>query len=254
VLFRSLAEAHLVSNRPGFIGMLGHTVSLWETWSTLTGAVKAGTAVRTRESGARAEASQKAFIRAMHYRGRAEADALAARLDLTRVARVLDVGGGSGVFTMALLRARPGSRAVILDLPETLALTKDYLAAEGLADRIDLQAGDYHTADFGTGFDLVLLSAILHINSPAENQALLRKSFAALNPGGQAGIREFILEEDRTGPPFAALFALNMLVGTRPGDAYTYSEMAAWLSQAGLTGIRRLDDISGAGLMVGFKP
>jgi predicted O-methyltransferase YrrM len=248
-----LAEAHLVSGRPGFMGGLGHVASLWETWSTLTAAVRAGTSVRQRPAGPQAEARQKAFILAMHHRGRAEAADLVARLDLRGVRRVLDVGGGSGVFAMALVAACPGSRAVILDLPETLALTKGYLAAAGMADRIDLQEGDFLAADFGTGFDLVLLSAVLHINSPAENLGLLQKSHAALNAGGQAVIREFILEEDRTGPPFAALFALNMLVGTKAGDAYTYSEMAGWLTEAGFVEVRRLDDASGSGLMVGFK-
>jgi len=224
-----LASRFLVKGRAEYMGDLGHAVNLWQTWSTLTKAVRQGGRVAPRDESDQAKKWQENFIAAMHQRGLQEAPDLVAQLDLSRVSRILDVGGGSGVFTMALVRAKPGARAVILDLPQTLTLTRRYLDQEGLADKIDLVEGDYLKADFKTGFDLVLISAILHINSPDHNQELFKKSYRALNPGGQVVIREFIMDQDRTSPAFGAFFALNMLVGTEEGDTYRQSEIEDWL-------------------------
>jgi len=245
------AARFLVRGAPEYMAGLLHSVHLWNSWGTLTPAVRRGGSVLAAPVGERDEAWLAAFIAAMHWRGQQHARGVVGRLELSGVSRVLDVGGGSGVYAMAFAQAKAGLSAVVLDLPQVIGLTQRYIREEGLGERVTTVAGDYLTDDLGDGFDLVFLSAIIHSNSPEENRALIRKSAAALNPGGQLVVQDFIVDEDRTGPPFAVLFALNMLVGTAAGDTYTESEVRAWMAAAGLSGVGRTNTEVGTALIVG---
>ena len=110
------------------------------------------------------------------------------------------------------------------------------------------------TDDLGTGFDIVFISAICHMNSPEENKELLRKSFNAMISGGRIVIQDFILEPDKTSPKTAVLFALNMLVGTRNGNTYSESEYYDWLSTVGFNDIRHIRLPGPTGLIMGVRP
>ncbi len=247
------AARYLVEGAPEHLGGLRHTAHLYRSWATLTEAVRHGGSTLAPGSGNWSEAGRAAFIAAMHARGRAAAEQTVAALDLTDVARVLDVGGGSGLFSMALARAKPGLRATVFDLPEVVPLTKKYIAQEGMGDRLETFAGDYHTDELPGGCDLILLSAIVHSCSPAENESLLRKCAGAANPGGQVVVSDFLMNADRTAPPDGAFFALNMLVNTAAGDTYTEAEIAGWMTAAGLSEIARRAAPGIAGLLVGRK-
>ena len=248
-----LSLKFLVKGRPEFMAGLMHTAHLWDTWSTLTEAVRHGRSVVARPIDERGEGWLDAFIAAMHSRAVMQGQALASLLDLSGVSRVLDVGGGSGAYAMAFVRAKEGLSATVFDLPNVVPLTGKYIEQEGLSGRIDTVVGDYSVDDFGSGFDLVFLSAIVHINAYEENLALIRKCAAALNPQGQVVVQDFIMDEDRTGPAFGALFALNMLVGTASGDTYSESEIRTWMEEAGLSDIARKDTAFGTTLMTGRK-
>jgi ubiquinone/menaquinone biosynthesis C-methylase UbiE len=213
--------------------------------------VRAGRSVAPREGGDAAERWREAFIAAMHWRGAQQAPVEMALLDLGGVTRMLDVGGGSGAYAMACVRARPGLEAVVFDLPEILPITRRYVEEAGLADRVTLVAGDLTTDDLGRDFDLVLVSSIVHSFPLEENRRLVAKAARALRPGGQVVVRDFLMEEDRTGPLSSALFALNMLVGTEAGDTYTESEIRDWMEAAGLRDVRRIDTGAGASLVTG---
>jgi SAM-dependent methyltransferase len=248
-----LAARFLVSGSPDSMGGLMHWVHLWESWGTLTRAVRDGGCVTGPPVGSRGDAWLRAFIAAMHWRARQHAPGVVASLNLAGVSRVLDVGGGSGAYAMEFARAKPGISATVFDLPSVLPLTAEYLKLAGLQDRVSLMAGDYDTDDLGRGFDLVLLSAIIHSNSPQGNQDLIRKGAAALNPSGQLVVQDFIVDEERLGPPFAVLFALNMLVGTPAGDTYTESEVRQWMLGAGLPDVASQETPFGTSLIVGRR-
>ncbi len=246
------ASRFLVKGQPDFLAGLMHLVHLWETWSTLTEAVRRGRSVAGPANvDERGEEWLRAFLAAMHWRALQHAPAVVGLLDLTGVSRVLDVGAGSGAYAAAFVRAREGIRAVAFDLPKVIPLTEGYLRQAGVSDRVHTVAGDYTTDPLGQGFDLVFLSAIIHSNSPSVNRALLRKAVEALVPRGQVVVQDFIVDEDRTTPPFAALFALNMLVGTPAGDTYTASEVGRWMEEAGLRHIERKETPFGTSLIIG---
>ncbi|MCG3118196.1 MAG: 3-hydroxy-5-methyl-1-naphthoate 3-O-methyltransferase [bacterium] len=243
----------LVQGKPEYMAGLMHTVHLWDTWSTLTPAVRQGQSVGRPPVNERGDKWLTAFIAAMHDRARKQAPAVAARLDLSGVARVLDVGGGSGAFAMAFVRATAEITATVFDLPNVVSLTQNYIVQEGLADKVKTVAGDYLIDDLGSGFDLVFLSAIIHSNSVEENRQLIRQCAEAVNPNGQIVVQDFIMNADRTSPAHGALFALNMLVGTEAGDTYTEAEVRSWMEEAGLSNLISKDTHFGTTLIVGRK-
>ncbi|MDT8324125.1 MAG: methyltransferase [Bacteroidota bacterium] len=249
----SLAAEFLVRDKGEYLGNLDHVNHLWDFWSGLTAAVRNGSAGATERVGERVDDWLESFIAAMHHRGLAQAPPDVNLLDLHDAAHVLDVGGGSGVYAMAMLRVKQDLRATVFDLPDVVPLTRRYIEDAGLEDRMDTRAGDYHTDDLGSGYDLVFLSAIVHSNSPEENHSLLQKCAAALNPGGQVVVQDFIMEEDRVRPEHGALFALNMLVATAAGDTYTAAEVETWMREAGLDDITVRDAPSGTTQILGRK-
>lgn len=247
-------EEFLVPGKPNYIGGgLMHTVHLWDTWSTLTDAVKKGHSVITRSEEGREE-WVKPFIAAMNTNASRLAGAIVRLLDLSGVSRVLDVGGGSGAYSIEFCRARPEIEATVFDLPDVVPLTREYIAQAGMSNRVGTIKGDYTVDELGHNYDLVFLSQIIHSNSVKENTELFRRCYEALNSGGRIVIQDFIVDDSRTSPAHAAIFALNMLVGTDSGDTYTEAEAIDWFRQAGFTFSKRLDPAStGTTLLIGIK-
>ena len=167
---------------------------------------------------------------------------------------MLDLGGGSGAYSVALARTIPGLKSEILDQDAVIPLTREYVRKAGLEDRITVRAGDMLSGSLGQNYDLVLLSAICHMFSPEENAELFRRIYDALAPNGLLVIQDFILQPDKTAPRAAALFSLNMLVGTRAGSSYSEPEYVNWLKNTGFFEFRRLPMMAPAGLIVAKRP
>jgi SAM-dependent methyltransferase len=230
-----------------------HTVNMWERWSMLTECVRAGTDIGREEMDERGEDWTAAFISAMHRNAQERAPHVVRAVGPNGARRLLDLGGGSGAYSIAFARAVPELRAELLDLPSVIPLTRDYLASARLADRITTRCGDLRTDRFGQNYDLILLSAICHMFSADENRDLLARAHAALAPGGRMVIQEFILDADKTSPRSAALFSLNMLVGTKAGASYSEPEYADWLRAAGFKDAQRVRLPGPTGLMIATK-
>ena len=245
---------YLVRDEPDYLAGLSHQVHLWKTWSTLTDAVKAGTTVAVEESiGERGEEWLRSFIAAMHSRAVPQSKEVADIIDLSKTRSVLDVGGGSGAFSLEFVRRNKEMKAVVFDLPAVVTLTQKYIDKAGLTSSVITKAGDYLLDNFGYGYDLVFVSAVIHINSPEENQALISKCAGSLNPKGQLIILDHFMNDERTEPVTGAIFALNMLVGTEHGDTYTEKEVRSWMLDAGLRQISRKETLHGTSLMIGIK-
>jgi SAM-dependent methyltransferase len=223
----------LCADSKDYIAGLLHMAHLWDSWSNLTTVVKKGPSPK-QDLSQKDEAWFAAFIAAMHWRAKSHAPHLAGLLKGFLNGRILDVGGGSGIYTAAMLKESKEALAVIFDLPPVVEMTRKYLDEAGLKDRAKVVAGNYYCDPLPVGFDLVFLSAIIHINGPEENEALVARCADALNPGGRLAVVDFIMDQDRTAPRFGALFALNMLTGTPFGDTYTMDEIRLWMEHAGL--------------------
>lgn len=240
---RFLCEGSRDNARAGLM----HTAHLWHRWSSLTECVRAGASV---ETGSREDSPVSDFIAAMDHNARERADAVVRATGVDGIKRLLDLGGGSGAYSIAFTRAVPGLRSEILDRSDVLPLTQEYIREAGLADRIATRAGDMLSDPLGENYDLILASAICHMFSPEENRSLFGRVRQALGPKGKLVVQDFILEPDKTAPQFAALFSLNMLVGTRAGSSYSEPEYASWLRDAGFENVRRVRLPGPAGLMI----
>lgn len=243
----------LVENKPRFLSGLKHTVHLWDSWGTLTQAVRRGKSVLAKHINQRGNDWLMAFIAAMHERASNQAPHIVKLLDLKNARRILDVGGGSSAYSAAFVRAKKDLKATVFDLPNVITLTKRYVREAGLSGKINTVTGDYNRDKLGNSFDLVFLSAIIHSNSFKENLELIKKCSKALNTCGQIIIQDFIMDENRASPAFGAFFSLNMLVGTESGDTYTEKEVRTWLKKAGITSICRKDTGFGTTLIIGRK-
>lgn len=236
--------------------ILEHGARLYERWAGLYDAVTTGSPVPEERSDPRLDGGARAFARAMADVGRATAEGAVEALErhgvLDGVARALDVGGGPGLYAIALARARPGLRATVLDRAETLEVARANVETAGLADRVELAAGDALADPLGGPWDLVFTSNFVHIFSPDANRSLVRRAASALAPGGRLVVKDFLLDPDRTTPPGGALFAVNMLVNTEGGDCYTVEEVHGWFREAGLEAGETLDITPQSRLAVGW--
>ena len=150
----------------------------------------------------------------------------------------LDVGGGSGVWSAAWLGMNNQATGYQVDWPTVNAIGCEFVKNFGVADRFKTINGDFHTTDFGTAqYDFAIYSHIAHQDSPAENLATFRKLRSSLKSGGTLVISDFILNDDRTGNPFAMIFASQMLVVTKNGFTYRQSDYRSWLNEAGFTSV-----------------
>ena len=231
-------------------GGLLHMANIWHNWSNLTDCVRQGTSARAAKP---AGDWTRNFIAAMDRIANERARHLLKALGSEGIRRILDLGGGSGAYSIAFARAIPGAQAEILDIQEVVPLTQDYVRKAGLADRIKVRAGDMLSDDFGRDHDLVLLNAICHMFSEKQNRGLFRRAYQALGTNGRLVVQDFILERDKTSPQFAALFALNMLVGTEAGSSYSEPEYADWLRAAGFREVTRVRLPGPSDLMVATK-
>lgn len=222
------------------VGMVRHLGNCLRNWGQLAHVVLRGKPVNRQPSVRGAEGDLTSFIQAMHEVSTPMAAPLIGSLGRLEFKHLLDVAGASGTWTIPFLRMNPAARATVFDLPEVVPMAKRLVKKVGLASRVQIVGGDYHTDTLPAGADLAWVSAIVHQNSDEENRALYRRIFAALQPGGRILIRDIVMDDSRTRPAGGALFAVNMLVGTRGGSTYTFAELRDALTEAGFKKVRYL--------------
>ena len=168
----------------------------------------------------------------------AEIAAGALRLAEAGEISILDVGGGSGIFSAIWLEMNPAARSTQLDWAPINAIARRLLAERGVADRFTCVDGDFHTASFGTAaHDIVVYSHIAHQEGPEDNIAIFAKVRDALKPGGTLVICDYVVDDDRGGPPFPLTFAGEMLLKSRHGGTWRRADYHAWLTKAGFEDI-----------------
>lgn len=227
-----LASRFLVSKSPYYQGkIIKHADNLWDRWSDLDRIVKTGKpSARSRD--------HTSFILGMHNLSVMKVKDVIRESGLSGVKKSLDLGGGPGTYSIEM--AKKGVYAVLFDTPETINIARTVVHDSGVDQKnICFKEGDFLTDDFGNGYDLILMSQIVHMFSEKTNVMLLKKCRKALNKSGRVVIHDFLINENRTHPPWGSLFAVNMLVNTESGRSYTPEEMKEWLLKSGFKNIRR---------------
>jgi precorrin-6B methylase 2 len=220
--------------------MLRHQANCLRRWSQAAAVAKSGRPARKQASILGEKGDRESFIGAMNAINVPVARQVVASLRLPRYRRLLDVGGASGTWTLAFLKAYPGTTATIFDLPPVIPMARKNMQRAGVLSRVRFAGGDYLKNPLPKGCDVACLSAIAHQNSRAENRKLFKAAFRALEGGGRILVRDIVMEESRVRPVSGALFAVNMLVSTSGGGTYTFAEYRDDLQAAGFSRVKWL--------------
>ena len=250
------SNLHLIKGKPYYLGnAIHHLNNLLDNWTMLRETVETGKAVSLTNLPEDADASAvRDFITAMHDIASVKTEAMCSSVDLKDSKLLLDVAGGPGTYAIALAKANPQLDVVIFDLKQVTPLSQEFIRNAGMEGRIVTQAGNCLEDSFGKNvYDAILVSNLLHIYNPENNVKILKKCRDAMKDKGQVIIHELVLDDTKTRPQFAALFSLNMLIGTQEGAAYSEAEYRAWLKESGFHDIKRIDLGYDSSLIIGRK-
>ncbi len=252
----TVAETFLVKGGPRYQGGIVSMFADWvPAWSQLTDAAKHGKPVVQKQHDKGDEAT-RTYIMGMLYRGIPQADLLAEEVPLAGHKKMLDVGGGPGIFSIKMAQKNAGLKADVFDLPQTLRVTRDIIRDFKAVDVVATKEGSYLEDEFGEGYDVVLLSSMISQEGPDVIKNIIKKSFDAMVPGGVILIQEQFLNTEKNGPLLAALIGINQLIHTPGGRAYSAKEVADWAADIGFTNLsfRPLPEPSPFTLIQGIKP
>ncbi|MEO8431221.1 MAG: methyltransferase [Acidobacteriota bacterium] len=229
------AAAFLVEGRPTFFGAFPrYHYAAFPEWSHLPEVVKAG---QPREMTAVAENPLwEQLVPAIAGLSMPVIHAAAAKLGIAKAGAIsiLDVGGGSGIYSAIWLGMNREARSTQIDWANVNRLARDFVGRSGAADRLRTVDGDFHDLDFGTAeHDVAVYSHIAHQESPSQNVAIFRKFRKALKPGGTLIVSDFVVADDRSGPPFALIFANEMLLHSKEGSTWRRADYRKWVLEAG---------------------
>lgn len=231
-----ISHTYLSKAGPKYLGhLIRHQAHEWDDWGRLEEAVRTGKPVRKPDMYQDSPKELDLFVRGMHELALARGDArwLARAIPLRRCRKLLDVGGGPGTYAAMFCRSNRALQATVMDLPATLKVTRKILRDFDMTGRVATMSGDYRTDKIkGVPYDVALVSNVLHAEDEPTNRQVLRKVYEALTPGGILIIKDHIMNADHTEPHNGAIFALEMLLGTR-GRTYSFDEVAAWLAKIG---------------------
>jgi len=253
------SAAFLLDNRPGthagFFGTI--TPQLISRWLRLSDIVREGrpaVAVNQETEGTEFFSQLVENIIPMSYPA---AQKLAEHLKLSKAKdkiRVLDLAAGSGIWGIALAQKSPRVRVTAVDWAGMIPTTKRITQKFGVGDRLNYVEGDILKASFGTDYDIAILGHILHSEGEKRSRELLKRTFRALKPGGVIAIAEWLVNNERTEPTHALMFAVQMLVNSEKGDTFSFSEIKSWLGEAGFEKVRKLDAPGPSPLILATKP
>ena len=207
-------------------------------------------------AGGDATAEERArFLRYLHERSIEGAEEVAG-LVVGDVGSVVDLGSGLGTYAAAVLRRFPEATAVLVDRPNAAEVVEAHLAAEGLADRARFVGGDFLTDDVGDGFDVAIVSNIVHNLGAEGSQELLLRMHPRMAPGGRILVKDLAIDAERLAPASAGRFAITMALFTPRGGVFPASEVATWLEDAGFV-VEDSHDLvvaEGSYMVVGRRP
>ena len=226
-----------------------HMNHLYTSWANLDEVVKKGRGkIKATSELLSDKKINRDFICGMFEVGYPTAQKFAEEMDFTGVRKFADIGGGPGVYPIAIAKRYPDINFVIADYPNTIKVARKYVKKYGMGKRVKLvncPFFDTSELNIGDGFDMALLSQVLHAAPDGKAKGLLKKVFDILRPGGRIVINENARNDDAYSPAPPLVFAINMLI-QNAGRTYTISELKGWLRESGFRkiGARRLHERS----------
>jgi predicted O-methyltransferase YrrM len=194
----------------------------------------------------------ESFTAAMDCRGRVLAPALAAAVGPVAPRRLLDVGGGSAVYSLGLAERFPDLTAMVIEATPVDGIARRAIATAGLDARIEVVAADMFRAAWPEEYDCHLFSNVFHDWDEAECRTLVAKSVAALSGGGRILIHDMLLDDDKSGPPWAAEYSVLLATITR-GRLYSATEISGWLAEHGFEIVARAPTALGRSMLTATR-
>ena len=257
------ASVYLCSQSPdrmtGYINYSNDV--MWSMWANLKDAVREGTNRWKQTYGLdgplfssfyRTDEALREFLMGMHGFGQISSPHVVSAFDLARFKHLVDLGGGTGHLAIAACRQYPGLTATVYDLPEALPLARQIAAASPVADRIRFEGGDFFQDPLPQA-DLFSLGRILHDWTEAKIVRLRSRVYERLPSGGGLLIAEKLLDDDKSGPSWAQMQSLNMLVCTE-GKERTLGEYTELLQKVGFRNVRGSRNPSPLDAVLALKP
>lgn len=231
-----VAATFLVSRSPAFMGnVIRYSDQLYTAWAGLADALRSGRPALPAETYLGDDpARTRSFVVAMHERALGIARALVPILDLKGRHSMLDVGGGPGTYSVLLTERYAGLHSEVLELPGVAAVARELVEAAGASGRVAVRDGDYHSADFGSGRDVVLMSGMFHRETAPACRGLIERATKCLVPGGLLIVSDVFTDPDGAHPSFAAMFGLNMMLTAPDGGVHADADVQRWMADCGL--------------------
>jgi precorrin-6B methylase 2 len=229
--------------KPSFVGGLLHMANLrlYESWGHLTQALKTGKSQNEAKEGEDLFATLYAdpaklhgFLAAMSGVSLGAAQAIAAKFPWANYKTFVDVGTAQGMVPVTLAQQHPHLRGIGFDLPQVKPVFEDFVAKQGLGDRVTFQSGSFFTDPLPKA-DVIVMGHILHDWNLEEKRMLLAKAYAALAEGGALIVYEALIDDERRENAFGLLMSLNMLIETPGGFDYTGADCQGWMREAGFS-------------------
>jgi len=246
---------YLVKDSDEYVGVMMENDDIWEAWTDLPYIVKNGSP--RREVGQKEKGPDffPKLIQSLHVinlkPAQKTAEYISSIIDKNDPI-ILDLACGSGVWGLSFAKVNPNTKVVFQDFDNVLDLTKKYVDNFDIATQSDYLPGDLNEIEFREDeYDIAILGNIVHSIGEQQSRQLFKKLRKALKPGGKILILDMIPNEDRSGPVFPIIFALNMLVNTNSGNTYTLSEYGNWLKDAGFSKMDTHDIGSHSPLIIG---
>ncbi len=237
---------------------------LYKAWDKLVESLKSNKPVNAADGGGaesifdQAKSKQaieeiQKFTHAMHGVSIGPAMQLPRVYDFSKHSRMIDIGGGSGVYAIQVVKANPQMMATVLDLEAVCQVAEEYIKSYGLEDKVKAKPFDFFKEDIPKGYDVAFLSLILHDYSEEKGIDLLKKIYNSLADDGVVVISEWLLNDEKTGPAASALMGLNMIIETYGGKNYSYAEIVDMLKQAGFKNAEKRPLAGPAEIVIGYK-
>lgn len=231
-----LASTYLVSGQPQSLGgALLYNADVYPLWGQLAEVVQQGDSVKDPQAYLGGDQEKtKRFVYGMHHRALGVGRAVSAIIDLTDVQHLADIGGGPGTYSALLSQKYSQLTADVLDLPAVVGVAQEIMTQMGADEQVSCVPFDYYQDSLTLNkYDGALISGVLHREQPEQVKSMFASVAQALPIGAPLWISDVMLNDDRSGPLFGAMFALNMRVLAHDGRCHSVAEQSAWLQEFG---------------------
>ena len=241
----ALSQTYLVSDQPQSLGgALLYNADVYPLWGQLSDVIRKGDTAKDPSAYLGEDRNKtRRFVYGMHHRALGVGRAVSAVINLEGASLLADIGGGPGTYSALLCQKHAGLKAEVLDLPAVVEVASEIMSEMGVSSSVTCRSFNYYKDQLPTQpYDAALISGVLHREQPEKVRSIFRATAERLPIGGSLWISDVMLNDDRSGPLFGAMFALNMRVLSHDGRCHSVAEQSAWLAEVGfeVTGTHQL--------------